>query len=121
MSNNENLNSRIEIEQQIREEEHKTAIPRLTIEWRKKGRAVLDEKYWDTWDKMVPIRLKDAYRGLELVDSLEIISALNAGATLEEAKDVMNGQNHSGASYGIVQSMVAALCDRGPDFSKYLT
>ncbi len=109
-------------EQYIKEEEkHKAAIPLLTIAWREKGHAVLAEKYWNTWDKMVPIRLNDIYRGLELDASLKIINVLNTGATFEEAKDVMDGQNHSNLSYTLIQSMVAVLCDRGQNFSKYIS
>lgn len=112
--------SAIQSENQTEPENEKDlANKNLVKEWVEKGRAILDEKYWDKWEECVPIRLDDLYHGMELGACLEIVDALNKGCTLEEAKDIIYAQNHSGMSYSLVRAMVKAFCDRGAKFSDY--
>jgi len=99
-----------------KEEEHKAKIPELSTEWIQKGREVLSETYWELWDKCVPIRLGDLYHGMELGCCLDIVKILNDGGTLNEAKNKIESQDHSGMSYGLVCSMVKSFCDRGQEF-----
>ena len=101
------------------EEAHKAKIPKLTAEWMQKGREILSETYWELWDKCVPIRLDDLYQGMELGDCLDIVKILNDGGTLNEAKDKIESQNHSGMSHSLVCSMVRAFCDRGQEFVNF--
>lgn len=78
-------------EERRKEEEHKAKIPELAKEWIEKGHAVLDEKYWDHWDEIVPIRLSDLYQGMELGMCLDLVRILNKGPEfMIEAKDVLN-------------------------------
>jgi len=98
---------------------HKEAIPELTKEWIEKGNAILDEKYHETWAKCVPIRLDDLYQGMELGATLDIVKELNAGCDLQKAKEIIEGQGHSGMSFGLVCSMVKSFCDRGQEFVSY--
>lgn len=102
------------------EKQHKDAIPELTKEWMEKGKAILAEKYHATWEKCVPIRLGDLYRGMELGSTLDIVKELNAGCELEIAKTIIEGQGHSGMSIGLVCSMVKSFCDRGGEFVNYV-
>ncbi len=106
-----------EYEEQQRK--HQEAIPELTKEWIEKGNAILDEKYHETWAKCVPIRLDDLYQGMELKCCLDIVSELNKGCSLDEAKTIIEGQGHSGMSFGLVCSMVKSFCDRGQEFVSY--
>lgn len=99
---------------------HYKAIPELTKEWIKKGKAVLDSKHFDYWEEIVPIRLADLYRGMELGSCLSIVEALNKGVELEKAKEIIEGQGHSGMSFGLVCSMVKHFCDRGDEFVNYV-
>jgi hypothetical protein len=99
---------------------HKEAIPELTKEWVGKGKIILDEKYHETWERCVPIRLGDLYRGMELGATLDIVKELNAGCKLEVAKGIIEGQGHSGMSFGLVCSMVKSFCDRGEEFTNYV-
>lgn len=108
-------------EYQAKKEQHKARIPELTKEWIEKGNSILDEKYHEEWARCVPIRLADLYEGMELGASLEIISPLNNRCPLDEAKDIIDKQGHSGMSYGLVRSMVASFCDRGKEFAEYLS
>jgi len=98
---------------------HKEAIPELTKEWIEKGKAILDEKYLELWNKCVPIRLGDLYQGMELGNCLEIVEQLNNGKTVEEVKPLIENQGHSGMSFGLVCSMVKSFCDRGEEFVNY--
>ena len=98
------------------ERKHKEAIPELTKEWIEKGKAILDEKYTELWNKCVPIRLGDMYRGFELGACLDIVKELNAGCELETAKKIIEDQGHSGMSFGLVCSMIKSFCDRGAEF-----
>jgi len=99
---------------------HKEAIPELTKEWIEKGKNILDDKYLELWNKIVPIRLDDLYKGFELGACLDIVKELNAGCTLNEAKLIIESQGHSGMSFGLVCSMVEAFCDRGTEFLKFV-
>lgn len=101
-------------------EEYKAKIPKLTKEWIVKGHEILNEKYWTDWDKCVPIRLGDLYRGMELKACLEIIEPLNNGCSLEKAKEIIEKQNHSGLSSSLVKTMAKAFCDRGREFAEFV-
>lgn len=118
----EGLNQR-EINRQrliAEEEEYQKTIPNQTKTWIEKGHEILDKKYWEKWDEIVPIRLSDLYHGMELKSCLDIIKPLNDNCTLSEAKDIIDKQDHSGMSFGLVRNMVVAFCDRGKEFAEYL-
>lgn len=99
---------------------HEETIPEQTAEWIKKGSEVLDIKYREKWNQIVPIRLSDLYRGFQLGACLEIVEALNNGISFKGAKEIIEKQGHSGMSFVLVCSMVRAFCDRGSDFSEYV-
>lgn len=98
----------------------KETIPSLSEVWMKKGREVLTEDKWAYWDKIVPIRLGDLYHGMELRCCLDIVNILNNNKTLDEAKEMIESQDHSGMSYGLVCAMVREFCDRGQEFATYV-
>lgn len=102
------------------EKEHKKQIPALAKEWMKKGREVLTEDKWEYWDEIVPIRLNDLYQGMELGYCLDIVKILNNNGTLNEAKEKIESQDHSGMSFGLVCSMVKEFCNRGNEFIDYI-
>ncbi|MFA5432739.1 MAG: hypothetical protein WC319_07700 [Candidatus Paceibacterota bacterium] len=106
-------------EYEAEKKRHEEAIPELTKEWIEKGNEILAEKYHETWAECVPIRLGDLYRGFELKATLDIVKELNAGCELEVAKGIIEGQGHSGMSFGLVCSMVKSFCDRGTEFASY--
>ena len=91
-----------------------------TEEWMKKGHEILNEKYWEYWDKIVPIRLTNLYEGMELGACLDIVGPLNDGCTLDESKDIIVNQGHSGMSWNLVVNMVKVFCDRGEEFATYV-
>lgn len=101
-------------------QEHEAKIPELTKVWMEKGREILTEDKWEKWDKIVPIRLNDLYRGMELGHSLDIIRILNNNGTLDEAKEKIESQGHSGMSFGLVCLMVKEFSQRGKEFAEYV-
>lgn len=105
---------------EARRKAHKEAIPELTKGYMEKGRKILDKKYIELWDKIIPVRLSDLYEGMELGNSLEIITELNKGCDLSVAKEIIIKQGHSGMSFSLVCAMVEALCDRGIEFVAYV-
>lgn len=88
--------------------------------WMEKGREILSEDRWAYWDKMVPIRLNDVYEGMELESCLEIVKVLNNNGTLEEAKTLIDSQNHFDLSLTIVCTMLPKLYDRGTELVEYI-
>lgn len=101
-------------------EEHKKNIPSLTEKYNELGREILDEEYWEAWERCVPIRLDDLYRGMELQCCLDIVKILNDSRNFKKAEKVLNEQGHSGMSYGLVLGMVGELCKQGYDFHYYV-
>jgi hypothetical protein len=99
---------------------HENAIPELTKECIEKGNAILDVKYHELWAECVPIRLGDLYQGMELKCCIDIVSKLNNGCTLDEAKSIIDEQGHSGMSFGLVCSMVYSFCERGKEFVAFV-
>lgn len=99
---------------------HEESIPELTAQWIDRGKVLLPQKYHADWEACVPIRLGDLYRGMELGCCLNIVEQLNSGCPLSVAKDIFDGQGHSGMSAGLVLSMVSHFCDRGMEFSKFV-
>lgn len=100
------------------QKEHEAQIPALTKKWIEEGHKILDEKYWSLWEEIVPIRLGDLYRGMELKCCLDIVKQLNEGCSLSKAKQMIESQNHSGMSFSLVRAMVKAFCDRGKAFAE---
>ena len=98
---------------------HEESIPELTTEWINKGNKILDKKYHELWASCVPIRLSDLYRGMELGMCLDIVDKLNKNCSLDEAKDIIDNQGHSGMSYSLARSMVKSFCKRGNEFANY--
>lgn len=110
-------NSIIEERKKIKaqEQEHLNSMSDKIIFWKEEGRKILDKSKWELWDKIVPIRLKDLYNGMELGGCLNIIKLLNNG-TYEEAKSEFLNQGHSGMSFGLMCSMLRDLAPNGEDF-----
>ncbi|WP_137743312.1 hypothetical protein [Robertmurraya siralis] len=103
-----------------RQKEHEERIPELSKVWMEKGRKILSEDKWEFWDEIVPIRLGDIYHGMELGNCLDIIEILNNNGSLDEAKEKIENQGHSGMSFSLVCAMVKEFSDRGNEFVEYV-
>lgn len=103
-----------------RQKEHEENIPELSILWIEKGRKILSKDKWELWDEIVPIRLGDLYHGMELGNCLDIVEILNRNGSLDEAKEKIEKQGHSGMSFSLVCAMVKEFSDRGNEFVGYV-
>ncbi|ACA42291.1 hypothetical protein [Lysinibacillus sphaericus] len=103
-----------------KKKKHEDEIPNLTKVWMEKGREILSEDRWEHWDKIVPVRLNDLNEDMELGASLDIVRILNSNGTLDEAKEKIESQGHSGMSFGLVCAMVKEFSDRGNEFVEYV-
>lgn len=101
-----------EREQKEAEERAKANIPN----WIEKGQALIFPERYAEWEKCVIARASDLYHGLELDSALEIMTALENGATMEEAKQMLDKQGHSGMSASIVRNILFAFSSKGPEF-----
>ena len=79
---------------------HEESIPELTKEWIEKGQEVLDIKYLVEWNKCVPIRLGDLYRGMELKCCLDIVKELKSFGVKVEIVDPHADSNELKHEYG---------------------
>ena len=99
-----------------KEREHQARIPELTEKYKKEARGVIPEDKLELWDKIVLIRLKDLYRGMELEEWLKMIRVLNENKPKEErfaiCKEIFYNAGHSGMSGNLVLS---GLCEFHPD------
>ena len=100
-------------------EDIRAISPENIKHWEKEARGVLAPNKLETWDYLVPIRLRDLYHGMELGSCLEIIKVLNDD-DFPKAFQVLSDQNHSGMSYGLVQSLVISMSDKGESFYEYI-
>lgn len=107
-------------EYERKEAEHKAKIPELTAEYIEKGHEIIQEKYWDLWDKCVPIRLGDLYHGMELGCCLDLIEILQNEKDIEKAKKVFEEQGHSGMSAWLLASMLSSFCDCADELVSYI-
>lgn len=103
------------------EAEHKKNIPSLEKEWIDKAKGIIREEKIDRWNNIVPIRLGDLYRGMELRCTLKLVEMLDIdNCTLDEAKEEFYNQGHSGMSAGLMFSMMREFCIRGNEFVDYI-
>ena len=100
-------------------EEHNNSIPEKILYYNKLGKEILDEEYHELWEKCVPIRLGDLYRGMELDCTLDIVKELNENG-FEKAYEVLCNQGHSGMSHGLVVSMIRSFHKNGNEFAEFI-
>lgn len=96
--------------------EYERKLPELMDEWITKGREILTEEHWEDWEKCVLNQSNQLYENLPK-QCLEIVEALNAGCSLEEAKALLEQQEHSGASLVLVLEMIKQFSHRGRELA----
>jgi len=101
-----------EKEYAVAQERAKANIPN----WVEKGKPFIFPERHEEWQLCVEGRASDLYHGSDLDASLEIMEALENGASMEEAKALFNKQGHSGASGVMVRNILFSFTNRGPEF-----
>ncbi len=102
--------------------EHKARIPELTEKYRKKARGLILEDELSYWDMIVPVRLDDIYRGMELEQVLDCCKIMRNKSIvfaerLEKAYDVFMGAGHSGMSAALTIAMLRRFCPDGVELA----
>ena len=109
-------------EYERKKKEYEDNIPNLVSEYCDKARGVILEDQYEFWDKIVPIRLGDLYRGMELDATLDLCKimrdeSIGYDERIRKAYDTFMGQGHSGMSASLVAGMLKAFCPDGEDLA----
>lgn len=101
----------------LQEYENKTkeAINNIP-DWKKRGEGLIYPQRKDNWHKCVESRAKNLYHGLDLVNAIEVMEALEQGKTIEEATKIVNKEKHSACSREMVMNIVTLFSKKGPEF-----
>lgn len=106
------------------DDEFKRRIPFLIDEYIQKADGIIPVENIPLWNKMVPIRLNDLYRGMELDCWLDLIKIMNSDKTDEEimvlCKNQFNEQGHSGMSASLVLRGLEELHHKGKIVADYI-
>lgn len=123
-----------EFDAHVREEQERIAkekaefqskIPQLIDEYRQRARGIIPKKHLEYWDKIVAIRLKDLYHGIELNCWLELIEVLNQNEKSKEYRlkrclEMFNEQGHSGMSASLVFAGLKKFHPLGVELVEYI-
>ena len=101
------------------QEEAKAKAEAKIPEWIKRGERFIYPERAEEWKKCVEARASDLYHGMDLDAAIEIMEKLESGATLDEAKELLDSQDHSGASYGMVRNIIFSFAKQGPKFLEH--
>lgn len=102
-------------EYEAKKKAHEARIPELTDYYRKVARGVIIESELEYWDEIVPIRLGDLYRGMELDQVLDCArvmrdETLSRIERLRKAYGIFSDAGHSGMSAGMTMAMLRRFC-----------
>ena len=106
------LHENSEKKQKIVEQKAKESIP----SWIERGQTLIFPERYEEWVQFVQTLATDLDYGMLLDPALEIMEILDKGASMEEAKKMLDGQCHSGTSESIVRNMVFEFSSQGPEF-----
>ena len=85
-------------------------------EWIKEGEELIYPERKKDWEDCVYKRIDDIYNGKDIEAALEIMKRLDEGYGMDEIKEVLKDQKHSGSSGGKVRNIVLHFSKRGPEF-----
>lgn len=97
------------------EKETQEALEKVP-QWIERGNKLIYPERQEEWATCVSKRAKGLYKGLEVEDTIEIMEALENVPDMRKAKEIIEEQGHSGASFGLVTRMVFAFSKKGPEF-----
>lgn len=109
-------------ERKRQREEHEARIPQLTEKYRQQARGLVLDETVEYWDEIVPIRLGDIYRGMELDNVLDCCrvmrdETLSRIERLRKAYKIFNDAGHSGMSAGLTMAMLRRFCPDGNELA----
>ena len=89
-------------------------------EWLNNGKSLMFPERFEEWESCVEARANGMYNGKDLDIALEIIEKLDKGATLWEARQFFEAQEHSQGLHAMVSQIVFAFSKQGPEFLEYI-
>lgn len=95
--------------------EKKSSYKKILNRIEKGETLIFPEKYVE-WEERVVISSLGIYQGSDIDDALEIMTALENGASMEEAAKLLEKQNHSGSGYHTVRRIILEFSSKGPEF-----
>ena len=109
-------------EREAAQKAYETSIPELTERYRKEARGIIIESELEYWDEIVPIRLGDLYRGMELQQTLDCAKVmrdetLSREDRLRKAYRIFNDAGHSGMSASLTMAMLRRFCPDGNELA----
>lgn len=99
-------------EEQIAEQKAKENIPN----WIERGQALIFPERYEQWKKCVQTCATNVYHGQELDVALDIMTALENGATMEEAKQIFDKECVSEELKLSVRDILFSFSSKGPEF-----
>ena len=75
-------------------------------EWISRGHKLIPEELWSEWERCIDIRIEDIYNGKEIEHALVIMEAYENGKSIDEIYEIVQNQNHSGTSHGMLMSII---------------
>ena len=114
--------SKIREEWKAARKAHEARIPELTEHYRKAARGVIIESELEHWNEVVPIRLSDIYRGMELNQVLDCSrvmqdDTLSREERLRKAYKIFDDAGHSGMSAWLTMAMLRRFCPDGNELA----
>ena len=103
-------------EEDLRDQKRKAEVQAKVPQWKERGHKLVYPEQEKEWDRCVDIRVSDLYNANELEYALQVMEALDAGKSVEEAIEIAEKYDYSGASWGVMKSVVTNFSKRGPEF-----
>ena len=103
----------------IKDLEHQIKMPELIKEYCEKAEGIITRDHIAEWKRIVPIRLSDLYKGMELQCTLDLVPLIDDGC-FEEAETIFKKQGHSGMSAGLMFQMLRNFSINGGAFVEYV-
>ncbi|MBE6150268.1 MAG: hypothetical protein E7162_00400 [Firmicutes bacterium] len=85
-------------------------------EWIIQGQAMMYPEKFAKWESVVIEHATGFSSGTMIRDALEIMTALEEGASISQAKQILDKQSHSGGTETITRNIILNFANRGPDF-----
>lgn len=81
-----------------------------------RGQELIYPEKYNEWEKCVKKSILDLHHVEEISTVLDIMDVLDKGASMEEAKVILNSQGHDDISEYMVRNIVFLFSNRGPEF-----
>ena len=85
-------------------------------EWIIQGQAMMYPEKFAKWESVVIEHATHSSSGAMIRNALEIMTALEEGVSISQAKQLLDKQSHSGGNEDITRNIILNFANRGPDF-----